>query len=417
MQMKRRHLLKTLAVAGGAAHAGHPGWLMGSANGPDKRIAVIATIYRPNSHADVICGKMLHGWKEDRGAGPRLSPVSMYIDQFPEDDMAKKLCLEFDIRLCKTIDEALTFGTDALQVDGVISIGEHGDYPWNELEQHLYPRKRFFEDITDAMRRVDGKVPVFNDKHPGPQWEDAWWMYQRAKEMELPWMAGSSLPVSYRSPDRTLGWKESIQGALAVGYSGLDIYGFHTLDFLQAIIERRPGGGVGVQAVEATPCKDLDSWVRDQKIDRVLLDLGLEASGSSYDSLLKKPPEDGCLFLIEYADGLRVPVVMLGGAGSGISVAIRPRSGSPWVTKAEERTEPRYPHFAYLLKGMERMFWQGKPSYPVERTMIAAGVLDRCLVSRKGGYQRIETPMLNLHYQPVDYGYAPHIDLLQEPSA
>ena len=174
--------------------------------GQKKKVAGVVTVYRKKSHADVLIGKILQGWQQDGGMGPDLELVSLYVDQYPPEDMSVELAQKHGFRLCKTIQEALTLGGDRIEVDGVLSIGEHGDYPWNEFGQHLYPRKRFFEEITDAMSKFGRVVPVFNDKHPGPEWKDALWMAERAKELQLPWMAGSSLTVSFRTPDADLGW-------------------------------------------------------------------------------------------------------------------------------------------------------------------------------------------------------------------
>ncbi len=52
-------------------------------------------------------------------------------------------------------------------------------------------------------------------------------------------MAGSSLPVSFREPDVTIPWGNRVEACLGVGYSELDVYGFHTLEFLQCVLERR----------------------------------------------------------------------------------------------------------------------------------------------------------------------------------
>lgn len=409
----RRRFLETasISIGLGISARGIPLAAMMPVKPAAKSVAAIVTIYRKNSHADVLIGKILEGWKQDGGDGPALVVKSMYVDQFPADDMSVVLAKKHGVRLCKTIREAIELGSGHVAVDGVISVGEHGDYPWNDKQQHLYPRKRFFEEITACMESSGKVVPIFNDKHPGPEWDDAKWMYDRAAKLNVPWMAGSSLVVSTRDPDVTLPFGSELESSIAVGYSGLDIYGFHTLDYLQAIIERRRSPKTGVKWVQNVPINSIPDLIGKGQIDRELLELGLKSSGTELKSVMEGDKTDTGVFLVQYLDGLLVPVVMLSGIGKGISVVCKTRSGATFAARTEERPEPRYPHFAYLLKGIEQMIHTGKPAYPVERTLLAAGILDRALTSRRDGNQRIETPELDIQYTPVDYSYAPHLDL------
>src|SRR5205807_1025416 len=69
------------------------------------------------------------------------------------------------VKLSPTIADALTMGGDKLAVDGVVLVGEHGNYPRNEKGQTKYPRYEFFEQITGVFRSSGKAVPVFSDKH------------------------------------------------------------------------------------------------------------------------------------------------------------------------------------------------------------------------------------------------------------
>ena len=44
------------------------------------------------------------------------------------------------MKIYPTIAEALTLGGGKLAVDGVVLVGEHGNYPKNEKGQTKYPR-------------------------------------------------------------------------------------------------------------------------------------------------------------------------------------------------------------------------------------------------------------------------------------
>ena len=100
-----------------------------------KRIAAIITEYRPNSHADVIVTKFLKGFPTDEGLlPPRVDLVSMYVDQFPENDLSRQFAAEHDVPIFNSIPRAMTLDGELDAVDGVLLIGEHGDYAWNEKE-------------------------------------------------------------------------------------------------------------------------------------------------------------------------------------------------------------------------------------------------------------------------------------------
>lgn len=364
-----------------------------------KKIAAIITEYRPNSHADVIVTKFLKGFPTDEGLiPPRVDVASMYIDQFPENDLGVAFAAEHDVPVYPSIVKALTLGGNALAVDGVLLIGEHGDYAWNEKAQQLYPRKYFMEQICGVFATSNRAVPVYNDKHLSYNWHDAKWMVDRAASLGAPFMAGSSLPLGWRSP-----WLEYEQGlpveeAIAIGFSGLDIYGFHTLETLQCMVERRVGGETGVEAVT---CLEGDAVWEAAKAGLWSRELA-EAACAPIENKPEGRMEDHCknpaLFLVEYRDGLRGGVLMLNGYVSDLAYAGLV-NGEIQGTEFYLQNGPPHAHFSYLSLNIEEMFVTGVPTYPVERTLLTTGVLEAALDSRHQGYIRLETPHLELSYR------------------
>lgn len=380
-----------------------------------KSVAAVITKYAKGLHADVLLGKILEGWKQDGGAGPALTLSSMYVDQLSDNDLAQQMSKKHNVPIFDTIEKAVTVGGNHIPVDGVISIGEHGSYPSNDKGQVLYPRRRFFEGITDTFKKYGKVVPVFSDKHIGPVWSDAKWMYDRAQQMQVPFMAGSSMTVGARTPHITVPIGCEIETAVSIGYSGLDIYGSHTLAFFQCHVERRRGAETGVEWVQCIEGDEIWKLVDNGTISQAAFDAALAAVPHGEGNV--RESKDATLFLFQYSDGLLGAVFMLPGFCRGTSIALKLKGQQDWLsTRFDEQPEPAHPHFAWLLKGIERMIHTGTPSYPVERTLLTAGILDRALTSRIQNYEKLMTPELRVKYQPADYPYAPNPPLNSPPS-
>jgi hypothetical protein len=412
---RRRQFLQSGSVA--AASLLFPGSLpviFGQQSREKLPVAAVVTAYTPNSHADVIVGKILAGWQQDGGAGPDLKLVSLWTDQVPANDSSRSLAEKHGFRIAKSIDEALTFGTDQLQVAGVLSIGEHGNYPFTpDTNQHMYPRRRFFDEIAATFRRVGQVVPVFNDKHLAYRWEDAKHMFDTARAMRIPFLAGSSVPVAWRVPQLDLPRDCEIEAAVTIGYGGLESYGFHALESHQCLIERRRGGETGLAALQAVTGSEILAAEQAGRWSRELFEAALKTmpplkrAKDKQDNWGDSP--NSAAYLLEHRDGLKSAVIMASGLAAHFATAVKLKGrDQPLATWFKLQENKPFGHFAYLLHAIEHTVRTGKAAYPVERTLLTTGMLDRLMHSLAQAGQRFETPELNVAYQPVDWPYANH---------
>jgi hypothetical protein len=122
--------------------------------------------------------------------------------------------------------------------------------------------------------------------------------------------------------------------------------------------------------------------------------------------------EDAGVFLIEYCDGFRAAVVMANGwvhEGDGGAFAFAGRlkgQDKPAATHFYLQQPDPFGHFAYLVKAIDSMMQTGHAPYPVERTLLTTGVLDAVMTSRAEKHRRVETPHLDIKYQPTDWPFA-----------
>ena len=97
-----------------------------------KRVAAIVTEYRLDSHADVIIRRLLAGYEYNgRHQTPQVEVLSMYTDQVPSNDMSRAMAAKHGVKICPTVRDALA-GNEGLAVQGVVLVGEHGNYPEND---------------------------------------------------------------------------------------------------------------------------------------------------------------------------------------------------------------------------------------------------------------------------------------------
>jgi hypothetical protein len=370
--------------------------------GPKRRIAAIATTYFKYSHADDIITKFIEGYGiVGRIHLPHCEVVSLYVEQMPETDIGRGMAARYEIPLVGTVAEALTLGGPDLAVDGVLLIAEHGEYPVNEKGQKLYPRRRLFDEITSVFRATGRGVPVYNDKHLSYSWLAARDMVRQSRELGFPMMAGSSVPVAWRRPPLELRLGAKLSEALAVAPREVEILGYHALECLQAFAERRAGGETGIKAVQCLT--GADAWNAAAE-GRWSLEL-LAAALAPVPNKVGNPRDvdrDATVFLIDYVDGLHGTAYISPQHVEEFAFAMRVAGRSAPVGTWCNLPKPQRDHFSFLCNHIETMFLTGRPSYPVERTLLVTGALACLMDSRHTGGPRIETPELaQIHYAPA----------------
>lgn len=401
----RRQFVGGLALAAGAtaraASAAEP-----------KRVAAIVTVYHHNSHADVIVSRILQSHSLDGqgswppGAGwPKLKVVSLYVDQKHEKDIGDRLAAEHGVPIVPSIEQALTLGGKSLAVDGVLLIGEHGKYPLSDTGQIMYPRRRFFEETAAVFRKVGRSVPVFSDKHLAANWADAKWMYDTARELRAPLMAGSSLPGLWRHPAVEMKQGARATEAVALSYGPLEGYGFHGLEALQCLVERRRGGETGVAAVQFMQGPEVWEEMKKGRFSQEILQAAVDARENK--ARFKKPfieqVKNPAAYFIEYRDGFKATMIHDAKDGHNEWIVAWREEGRKDLPATAFWTQEARPfgHFAFLLQGVEQMIYTGKPTWPAERTLLTTGVLAAAFQSRLQGGLRLETPHLAVRYEPT----------------
>ncbi|MEZ6073372.1 MAG: hypothetical protein R3C10_24630 [Pirellulales bacterium] len=380
-----------------------------------KRLAIVTTEWRYHSHAWHMGTRFLVGYPiGGHWHHPPFEVVSAYVDQFPENDLSRARSKEFGFPIYPSIAEALRCGGDSLAVDAVLIIGEHGDYPRNEFGQYLYPRYEFFKAATDVFRADGHAVPVFNDKHLSWKWAWAKEMVDISHELDFPFLAGSSLPVTWRMPSVDMPYGAGVEEVMCVAIGGVDSYDFHALETIQCMAERRRGGETGVAWVEGLrgdavwQAMDAGSWDAggwDPKLFEACLcrtqTLAQPETFSDRHPTVEQMHEwvaEPVMYRFQYNDGLRGTMLMMNGLVNDFTFAARIADrDEPLSTLFYLPPNPNVVYSAALMSKAEEMFTTGVAPYPIERTLLTSGMVEAGVQSLTTG-KRVETPYMDVRY-------------------
>ena len=382
-----------------------------------KKIAILATEVRKLSHAQHFIDRFLegYGWQGQHHYPP-IELAGLYVDQFPQNDLSRERARRRHVKIYPTVAEALTLGGPKLAVDGVLIIAEHGVYPKNEKGQTLYPRYRLFQEVMEVFKASGRSVPVFNDKHLSTDWNQCVAMVRAANQLGFPFMAGSSLPVTWRIPSTEIPLNTPLAESVCVCYGGVDAYDIHGLETAQCMSERRSGGEVGVKSIRTVRGPQVWEILSKRDATQQALFAALSRShtcrgpaGYTYSMPNLNWLQDNChspiAYFIEHLDGFRSTLFILnelvqdftyGGVSKNSSQIF---SCQMYLSMPPDRATLA-DFFNPLVNNIERMILDGVAQYPVERTLLTSGMVVFAVESLYRGQVLLDTPELKVAYQP-----------------
>ena len=381
-----------------------------------KRIAFLGTEVRTHSHAQHFLDRHAMGYTfGGKWQVPQFDIASVYIDQHPEGDLAPGRIERYKLNAFSSIEEALTLGTSKLAVDGVVIIAEHGKYPDNELGQRRYPRYDWFKKTVRVFEDSGRSVPVFNDKHLSTVWKECVEMVDDSKRLGFPFLAGSSLPVTWRMPSIDLPIDTPLKESVCVCYGRPDSYDFHGLETAQCMSERRKGGEVGVSRMVALRGESLWQTLRNDmyrdtrrlvvaaltRSHNLPVDTGYPSGPVTFE-WAEKTLADSTGYLIEHRDGFKTTMIMApirdfnyAGLRADNNEIVSCQMYLPMPTHGSSTAD----FFNPLARHIETLVNENRAAYPIERTLLTSGMVIGGVNSLFQKSEWIETPELSVKYR------------------
>ncbi len=372
------------------------------------RIACLVTYWgATRSHADWIITKLIDGyWWKGAHTPSRIEVASVYLHQRETSTLGQKVCKAKGIPIFDSVAGALTLGGTQLAVDGVVIVGEHGEYPVDLKGHWLLPRWWMYQQMVRVFEQSGRSVPVFNDKHLSYDWDEAKWMFDKSRELKFALTGGSSIPVYYRTPEIELANDTPITASVVLGGAPDEGGFFHCVDVLQAFVERRKGGETGVASVQYIRGPETWAWTARTPWAGRLLEAARTRRGleSGHFEAINAPN----VCLIEYRDGTKAAIYNVRGVGWTYAGEIAGQSTPTIVSMlgfpgpfAQYHASNAQPH--WIVETMVT----GREPFEAERLLLSTGIVNFALEShwRNGRYsavgRRVETPFLDMTYRPT----------------
>jgi hypothetical protein len=182
------------------------------------------------------------------------------------------------------------------------------------------------------------------------------------------------------------------------------------------MVERRKGGETGVKWLQAyrgdkfwDACKE-NVWPRELMNAALCRSHTLTPARAGFNDIfpsldeMRKIVRDPVAYRYEHNDGLKSTMMLMNGLvrdfnfAASLDGSSKPFSTQMYLPMPDGRTTLA-DFFNPLSNNMEKMFLSGKPTIPVERTLLTTGLTAAGVDSLYAGQTRIETPHLAIKYQ------------------
>jgi len=221
------------------------------------------------------------------------------------------------------------------------------------------------------------------------------------------------VPLGERRPMLEMPAGGAIDTALSMHGGGLESYDFHAFEVLESFIESRRGGESGIAGVQLIAGERFVEYAQSSAWPAELVNIALAAENQAAMERQTRPiattsrphPDVGDhAILIEHVGGLRTILHKHGKSSDRWNFVARLKNDqAPFHTAIINGPWGNFNLFSALSHAIAHFFKTSKSPYPVERTLLASGLLDAAMRSHAAGGKVIETPELHFSYETSDW--------------
>jgi hypothetical protein len=242
-------------------------------------------------------------------------------------------------------------------------------------------------------------------------------MVADARRLGFPFLAGSSLPVTWRQPAIDVPKGTPLTESVCAGYGPVDSYDFHGLETAQCMSERRKGGESGIASVHALKGPKVWELTAARPATQRLLVSALSRSHTlPVDNGFPSAPvtfnwarsvfPDPIAYFIDHHDGFRTTLFLLpiqdfnyAGLRGDTAEIIACQMHLPMPGSGATTAD----FFNPLVRHIESMIVENRAPYPVERTLLTSGMTLAAVESLHRGQVPVPTPEMNVRYEATEH--------------